>query len=221
MSEVDQVAAARAMLEMMIDDNREMKEYFRETIEKLEAIEKLPPGIKRVQFRQLQDSGGLRYKGADLRHFAEASGKRTLTPPKFLERTNRRLRNTNSLIDAFMSHEEFEGGAELREQIEILTNTVLDAKDPKAVVAFRDRVEELRKSDLFVNYSKVKQEFVSKNDDMRAEAELIATKEVLADGETAAEERGEELQELQEKMETGEISPEEAQEKMDAMEAEN
>ena len=221
MTEVDQVAAARAMLEMTISDNEELRSYFRETLEKLAVIEMLPPGIKRVQFRQLQQSGGLQFRGADIRHFTEKAGKQALTPPKFVQRTNRRLRNTNVLIDAFLGHQPFEGGEELRAKIEALTNEVLDANDPKAVLDFRNRVEELRQSELFSNYSNVKVDFVKNNDDMRAEAEIIATKETLADGEMMAEERGEELKDIEAKMASGELSPEEVQEKIEAIDAES
>jgi len=218
MAEVDQVAAARAMLEMMISDNQELQDYFRETVEKLAAIEALPPGIKAVQFRQLQQSGGLEFRGADIRLLAEKSAKKTLSPPQFIQRTNRRLRNTNALIDAFLKREDFDGGKELREKIETLTNEVLDENNSQSVIDFRNRVEELRTSEIFSTYSKIKMEFVKKDDELRAEAEIIATKEVLADAEMDAQERGEELNDLQEKMESGEISPEEVQEKMEAME---
>ena len=220
MAEIDQIAAAKASLEMMIQDNQQMMDYFKETLEKLDSIEKLPPGIKRVQFRQLEQSGALKFQGADIRIFTSKVGKRALTPPQFVQRTNRRLRNTNSLIEAFLKHESFDGGSELKKEIDQLTNEIFNEKDQKEVINFKNKVESLRDSDLFTKYIEIKDVFIKKDKDLKTEAEIIATKETLADGEMICQTREEDLQNIQGKMEKGEISAEEAQTQIDALDDE-
>lgn len=219
MAEIDQIAAAKASLEMLGQDNQDMLDYFKETLEKLDAIEKLPPGIKRVQFRQLEQSGALKYKDADIRYFMAKKGKKTLSAPQFVQRTNRRLRNTVSLIEAFLRSKDFEGGKELKGEINQLTNEIFNENDQKAVLEFRKKVEKLRETESFEKYIKAKQTFIKKDEDLKAEAEIIATKESIADGEMVCEDRESELQDIKDKMEKGEISPEEAQTMLEAIES--
>ena len=97
MAEVDQIAAVKAGLELMSQETDELLEHFKEVIEKLDAIENLPPGIKAVQFRQLEQSGAFEFKKVDVRHFSKHT-KKALTAPQFVQRTTRRLHNTSALI---------------------------------------------------------------------------------------------------------------------------
>jgi Asp-tRNA(Asn)/Glu-tRNA(Gln) amidotransferase C subunit len=219
MAEIDQIAAVKASLELMSQENEEMLKQFKEVIEKLEAIEQLPPGIKAVQFRQLEQSGAFKFRNVDIRHFSKSS-KGALTPPQFVERTNRRLNNTSALIEAFLKHEEFEGGAELRDAINGLTQEIFDQNDQKAVLDFKGKVETLRETPVFTSYLDAKTTFIKGNPELKAEADFLATKETVADGEMLAEAKGEELKDLQEAVDSGEVSPEEAQHKIDEMEAE-
>ena len=155
MAEIDQIAAVKASLELFVQDNIEMKEHFKDLMSKLTTIEQLPPGIKRVQFRQLEQSGALKFNGADIRTFTAKATSKPLTPSQFVKRTNRRLENTNSLIQAFMEKDEYTEGDKLKNEINELTKVVMDETDQKAVIDFKSKVETLRGSALFENYLKV------------------------------------------------------------------
>lgn len=217
MVDVDEIAAVKAGLEMLSQDNEEIVQQFKEVLEKLETIEALPPGIKAVQFRQLENSGAFDFRGLDIRRFSK-SHKGPLTAPQFVERTNRRLKNTGTLIEEFLKHKDFEGGADLREAIMELTQEELDQNDQNAVVEFRKKVEDLRETPLFENYLAVKSAFIKGNEELKAEADFLATKETVADGEMVAEARGGEIKNLQEEVEAGKISPLKAQQKIDEIE---
>ncbi|MCZ6472188.1 MAG: hypothetical protein O6934_02005 [SAR324 cluster bacterium] len=219
MENVDEIAAVRATLELLTADNDDLIEHFKELNEKLEVIEKMPPGIKAVQFRQLEQSGAFKFNNADIRHFAKST-QHALTPPQFVERTNRRLHNTGSLIDAFLKVEEFEGGKELKSSIDKLTKNTVDTSDQQAVVTFKNLVQTLRDTSLFKNYLEIKSSFLKKNSDLKDEADFMATKEAVADGEMAAEVRGEELKDIQQGVESGEVSAADAQIKLDEIESE-
>lgn len=219
MENVDEIAAVRATLEMLTEDNDSLIEHFKELNEKLDVIENMPPGIKAVQFRQLEQSGAFKFNNADIRHFAKST-KHALTPPRFVERTNRRLHNTGNLIDAFLKVEDFEGGKELKSSIDELTRNEVDTNDQQAVVTFKNLVQSLRDTDLFKNYIEIKSAFLKNNSELKDEADFMATKEAVADGEMAAEDRGGELQELQQGVESGEVSAADAQIKLDEIESE-
>ena len=213
MSDIDQIAAAKATLELVIQEFEETADNFRAVLEKLDAIENLPPGIKAVQFRQLEQSGAFKFRGADIRHFSKTA-KRALTPPQFVKRTQRRLSNTNSLIAAFMNHAEFEGGKDLSNSIAELLNQDVIESENKSVLGFRDQVEELRQSGLFQRYMDIRKNYLRNNEDLRNEADYLASKETVADGIMVAEGVGEELKEIQSEMEAGEISADEAMDRL-------
>lgn len=217
MSEIDQIAAARAALELVTNENEELLEHFKDVTEKLDALDKMPPGIKAVQFRQLEQAGAFKFNGADIRHFTHQS-KKPLTPSQFVRRTNRRMQNTSTLIDAFMERKGFDGGKELQKQLNLLAKEVVDESDQKAVVRFKQKVEGLRETEGFAHYQKVRDSFIKGDEELKAEADIMAAKENAADGEIMAESRGEELEEIKRKMEKGEISPEEAQKKVEEIE---
>ena len=214
MTAIDQLAAVKASLELAIEENDELLDHFSGVIEKLEVIEKLPPGIKSVQFKQLEQSGAFKFKGADIRYFAKHN-KESLTPPQFVERTRRRLHNTSALNDAFFQYAEFEGGSQLKTAIESLTVTIFDYNDQKAVVDFKDRVENLRESALFKKYIEIKNSYIKKNPDLKDEAEFLSAKVSVEDARMLAQNHGKELTEIQEDLENGEITSEEAQKNLD------
>lgn len=217
MTEIDQVAAARASLEMVTAENEQLLAHFQELSEKLDALEKLPPGIKAVQFRQLERGGAFKFNGADIRHFTQNS-KRPLKPSQFVQRTNRRLQNTHTLIQAFLKRDGFDEGTELQEEIDLLANEIIDENDGKAVVEFKKKVEALRETERFNRYMQVKEKFIRQDDEIKAEADILAAKETAADGEMLCEGRAEELADIKKKMDSGEISPEKAQQTVEEME---
>ena len=218
MGDIDQIAAVKATLELLTADNESLIEHFQELNEKLNLIEKMPPGIRGVQFRQLEQSGAFNFNNVDVRHFSHHTT-RALTPPQFVERTGRRLRNTETLIGSFLDHEEFEGGKELQESLHSLTSEIVDRNDPAAVVKFKQKVEALRDTPLFKNYLTVKNGFMKSNPELKDEAELMAAKEAVADGEMMAQDQYMEIKDLEKGVESGEVSPEEAQQKLDEIEA--
>ena len=220
MSDVDQIAAVKATLEMVTAENKELLEQFQAVREKLDTIENMPPGIRSVQFRQLEQSGAFNFRNVDIRHFASQT-KKPLTPPQFVERTSRRLHNTESLIGKFLDHQDFEGGQELKSSLESLNSEIVNRNDQAAVIRFKKKVEALRDTPLFKNYLAVRNEFLSSSTELKDEADLMAAKETVADGEMMAKDRQDEIKNLEEGMENGEVSPEEAQAKLDAMEAQD
>lgn len=220
MSDVDQIAAVKATLEMVTADNESLLEQFQSVREKLDTIENMPPGIRSVQFRQLEQSGAFNFRDVDIRHFA-AHTKKPLTPPQFVERTSRRLQNTESLIGKFLEHREFEGGKELKSSLKTLNSEIVNRNDQAAVIRFKKKVEALRDTPLFKNYLAVRNDFLKDNQELKDEADLMAAKETVADGEMMAKDRQEEIQELEKGVESGEVSPEEAQGKLDAIEAQD
>ena len=125
MSDVDQIAAVKATLELVTAENESLVEHFQDVREKLDTIENMPPGIRSVQFRQLEQSGAFNFQNVDIRHFA-AHTKKPLTPPQFVERTSRRLHNTESLIGKFLEHQDFEGGKELKSSLETLNSEIVN-----------------------------------------------------------------------------------------------
>ena len=220
MSDVDQIAAVKATLEMVTSENEGLLEQFQEVREKLDTIENMPPGIRSVQFRQLEQSGAFNFQNVDIRHFASHT-KKPLTPPQFVERTSRRLQNTESLIGKFLDVRDFEGGKELKSSLESLNSEIVNRNDQAAVIKFKKKVEALRDTPLFKNYLSVRNEFLKSNPELKDEADLMAAKETVADGEMMAKDRQEEIKGLEEGMEKGDVSPEEAQKKLDVMEAQD
>lgn len=217
MTDVDQIATVRATLELLTADNDALLEHFKELNGKLDLIEKMPPGIRRVQFRQLEQSGAFKYNNADIRHFANST-KHPLTPPQFVERTMRRLYNTGTLIDAFLEHKDFTGGKELQSSLRELTTAIVDINDDKAVIAFKNNVETLRDTPLFKSYINVKDQYLKGSPELKDEAEFLAAKETVADGEMMAESLGKKLKDVKESVESGAITPEDAQQKIENIE---
>lgn len=218
MGDVDQIAAVKATLELLTADNESLIEHFKDVSEKLNLIENMPPGIRGVQFRQLEQSGAFKFNDVDVRHFAHHTT-RALTPPQFVERTGRRLRNTETLIGSFLNHEEFEGGKELQESLNALTSEIVDRNDPAAVVKFKQKVDALRETPLFKNYLTVRNGFMKSSPELKDEADMMAAKEAVADGEMMAKDQYMEIKNLEKGVEKGEVSPEKAQQKLDEIEA--
>lgn len=218
MGDVDQIAAVKATLELLTADNESLIEHFQEVSEKLNLIENMPPGIRGVQFRQLEQSGAFKFNDVDVRHFAHHTT-RALTPPQFVERTGRRLRNTETLISSFLDHDEFEGGKELQESLNALTSEIVDRNDPAAVVKFKQKVDALRETPLFKNYLTVRNGFMKSSPELKDEADMMAAKEAVADGEMMAKDQYMEIKNLEKGVEKGEVSSEDAQKKLDEIEA--
>ncbi len=210
MDSVDQIAAAKASLELMTQENQELLEKFQGVIEKLAEIEKLEGKEKRSQFRALEQSGAFMLNGVDIRHFAHSQSG-PLSPPKFMRRTQRRLQNTITLLDKLIDKNPFEEGTELRQQIEAQAGEVIDVTDQQAVIEFKTKVEHLRESALFSRYQEAKTTFIRKDPDLKAEAEIIAAKETTEDGEELCRSRQEEIERIGQAMEKGEISTDAAQ----------
>ena len=219
MTDVDQIAAVRATLELLTADNDALLVHFKELNKMLGVIEKMPPSLRRTQFRQLEQSGAFKYNNADIRHFANST-KHLLTPPQFVQRTMRRLYNTGTLIDVFLEHQDFVGGKELQRLLQQLTTAIVDVSDDEAVIAFKYKVETLRETPLFKSYLDIKDRFLKGSPELKDEADFLAAKEAVTDGEMMAESLGKKLQEVKESVESGAITPEEAQQKIEDMEIE-
>jgi len=208
---VDVVAAAKANLELMLEEHAQLSKYFQGVLKKLTEIETLTPEVKRSRFRKLQEDGELKFNGVDIRHYAHATPSRPLSPPDFLQRTRRRLRNTNTLIEEFLKRNIFEEGAKLRDELDALTYNIVNANNAQEVVEFKDKVEILRDSPTFVQYMDIKRDYIKRDPEIRAEAEFISAKESTEENIENFEKRGEELKSISDKISSGQMSPDEAQ----------
>ena len=209
--DVDLVAATKANLELMLAENAQLTQYFDGVMKKLTEIETLDPTEKRQRFREIEKHGELKFNGVDIRHFAHSAPSRPLSPPEFLQRTRRRLRNTNTLIEEFLKRDIFMEGAQLRDELDALTYNIVNAGNQQEVVEFKDKVEKLRDSATFTHYMEIKREYIKRDPEIRTEAEFISTKESVEENIENFQKRGEDLKAIGEKMEAGEISADEAQ----------
>lgn len=209
--DVDLVATAKANLEMMLAENTQLSQYFDGVMKKLTEIETLEPTEKRKRFRELEQHGDLKFNGVDIRHFAHAAPPRPLSPPEFLQRTRRRLRNTNMLIEEFLKRDIFSDGVPLRDDLDALAYNIVDAGNQQEVVEFKEKVEKLRNSSMFSHYMDIKREYIKRDPEVRTEADFISTKESVEENIENFQKRGEDLKTINAKMEAGELSANEAQ----------
>lgn len=209
--DIDLVAATKANLELMIQENAQLCQYFDGVIKRLTELESLDPAEKRSQFRALEENGDLKFNGVDIRHFAHAAPTRPLSPPEFLVRTRRRLRNTNTLIEEFLKRDIFKEGAQLRDELDSLTYNIVNASSQQEVVEFKDKVEKLRDSPTFTHYMEIKREYIKRDPEIRTEAEFITAKESAEENGETFQKRGEDLKAIGAKMDAGELSADEAQ----------
>ncbi|MBI4083250.1 MAG: hypothetical protein HY423_11635 [Candidatus Lambdaproteobacteria bacterium] len=207
MADIDQVAAARAGLQLMLEGNQTLLEHFQGLLDRLLAIEALPPAERQAQFGELVASGGLMVNGVDVRRYAQTDSAKPLKPHQFLRRTHRRMVNTVLLITEFRKRNLFPAGQTLIAQIDDITGALVDESNPRAVLAFRAKVEAIRQSTLFQDYLGAKKAFVNVDPDLRNHAEVIATREAVEEGKDALEYRADELQQMGDRMEQGELAP--------------
>ncbi len=214
--EIDEFAAAKASLELTIADNNEIHEYFRDLLEKLSRLEDAEPDMRREKFRELVEMGAFRFNGLDMRHFTH-SQQRPLPPPVLLNRTRRRLKNTAMLLNEFEKRGMFEQAGKLLAQIDTLAAHIINGTDAGEVIAYKDKLETLRASPLFQQYMETKTASIHKDGDIKADADFLAAKESVQEGEEVVLQRSEELSELGEQLENGELAAEEAQNKLEEL----
>jgi hypothetical protein len=205
MARIDQLAATKASLELLILENRNLHEHFGELMDKLEALEGLPVDERNAKLKALEGEGAFQFNGIDIRRF-QHTGARTLPPQEFLTRTRRRLGNTLALLGELMQRKHFDADAELNAEMEKLSAEQVESGSAKAVREFRDRIEALRTSPAFLTYLDTRKSFLAADPSFRAKAEFINTKEALADGEQAARAHGEELESLKAELDSGKMS---------------
>jgi hypothetical protein len=210
--EIDVVAAARANLELMLVENTQLQRQFGKVLEKLGALESLAPVERRQKFREMEKLGDLKFNGVDIRLFAHHTNpNKPLPPPDFLQRTRRRLRNTNTLIEEFLKRELFTEGSDLKDEIDALTYNIVNAGNPPEVREFKQKVEMLRASTGFLHYLDAKKEFIKKDPDLKTDADIIATKESVEEGVENLKRREDDLKAISQQMTTGDLSADEAQ----------
>jgi hypothetical protein len=209
--QVDLVAAAKANLELMVAENAQLTQYFEGVMKKLTEIETLEPTEKRQRFRELENHGDLKFNGVDIRHYAHATPTRPLSPPQFLQRTRRRLRNTNTLIEEFLKRDIFKEGSQLRDDLDALTYNIVDAENQQEVLEFKGKVETLRNSPVFTQYMDIKRDYIKRDPEIRTEAEFISAKESTEENIENFQKRGDDLKAITAKMESGEMSANEVQ----------
>lgn len=210
--EIDVVAAAKANLELMLVENSQLQRQFGKVLEKLNGLDSLAPVERRQRFREMEKLGDLKFNGVDIRLFAHHTvPNKPLPPPDFLQRTRRRLRNTNTLIEEFLKRELFQEGADLKDEIDALTYNIVNANNPPEVREFKQKVEMLRASPGFLHYMDAKKEFLKKDPELKTDADIIATKESVEEGVENLKRREEDLKAISQQMASGSLSPDEAQ----------
>jgi len=214
MSDVDQVAAAKASLELMLLENRQLLEQFESLLENLQELESLPPEERHSRFHELENAGAFQFRGIDIRHFGHPT-KRPLSPQQFLRRTHRRLANTNTLIGEFLKRGPFEVGLKLRSEIDQVTSDIVDEEDAKEVLAFKQRVDEIRESEMFQEYLEAKKAFLQQDPALKTESDILAVTEHAQEAHEALEGREKALQELNDNLESGEVTAEEVAQQLD------
>jgi hypothetical protein len=211
-TDIDVVAAAKLNLELMLQENQQLKSKFSAVLEKLAQMETLDPKERRSKFRELEEKGELKFHGVDIRLFAHNSApSKPLPAAEFLQRTRRRLRNTNTLLEEFIKRDVVKNGADLKDEIDALTYNIVNANNPPEVVEFKQKVEALRESATFTHYQSVKREFIKKDPDLKTDVDFVTAKETVEEGVENLQRREEDLKTLSQKMETGSISVNEAQ----------
>lgn len=214
---IDQLAAVKASLELMVQENNEVHEYFTDLLEKLSELEALEPEQRRARFKDLSEMGAFRFNNLDIRFFTQAQPRKPLPPPLFLTRTRRRLKNTGTVVQEFGKKGVLADAEKLLEEIELLSSNIVNENDNKDVKGFKERVEQLRETEMFRSYMSTKKEFVQKDADFRSDTEFLAAKESVEEGEELLRQRGEELAELGELLDQGEMEVEKAQSILDDM----
>ncbi|MCH8888086.1 MAG: hypothetical protein IIC13_16000 [SAR324 cluster bacterium] len=216
-AEIDQLAAVKASLELMIIETEEIHEYFSDLVEKLDELEALEPDERRGKFQTLVEMGAFKFNGLDIRRFSRAQTSGPLSPPLFFSRTRRRLKNTTLMVEEFRKRELFSEADRLLDEIEMLSSTIVNENDHQEVMSFKENVEALRDSDDFQKYVKARNSFVHKDTDLKTDTELIAAKETVEEGEEMLQQRGEELTGLSEQLESGKSSVEDIGNVLDKM----
>jgi hypothetical protein len=209
-AEIDQVAAIKASLEMMVTENAEIHEYFKDLLEKVAELDAEQPEARRERFTDLVAMGAFRFNGLDIRHFTRSQHK-PLPPPLFLSRTKRRLKNTQTLVEEFARRGVFEEAEQLRAELDLLGSHIVNESDAKDVRSFKSKVDELRESSLFRSYLQTKSAFIRKDADLRADAEFLAARESVEEGEEIFRQRADDLEELNRGLESGAVALDEAQ----------
>lgn len=181
MAEIDQIAAAKASLEFLVQENQQMLDRFQELSQKLDEIGKMASPSRQNEFRQLEGTGAFLLNEIDIRHFSQTS-KQSLTPFHFVQSTRHRLHNTCFLIDKFMATSTFEEGPQLRDVLLGLTSDNFDSTNHQAVNDYKNMVEMVQNSDLFRKYLQAKKTFIQQNSDLKTEEDFMAARELVADG---------------------------------------
>ena len=195
MAEIDQIAAAKASLEFLVQENQQMLDRFQELNQKLVEIGKIPSPSRQDHFRKLEQSGAFLLNEIDLRHFSETS-KKSLTPSQFVQSTRLRLHNTCFLIDKFMARSTFKEGPQLRDVLMGLTGENFDPTDHQAVNNYKNMVEMVQNSDLFKKYLEIKNTFIQQNSDFKTEEDFLVAQELVADGIDLCRTRAAELKKI-------------------------
>ena len=213
---IDQVATVKASLELMIAENGEVHEYFKDLLEKVSELDEETPEARRSRFKELVSMGAFRFNGLDIRHFTQ-SQHRPLPPPLFLSRTKRRLQNTRLLVDEFAKRGIFEDAESLRTELDQLSSHIVNEADAHEVRDFKAKVDTLRESSLFTAYMDTKSQFIRKDAELRADAEYLAAKESVEEGEEIFRQRAEDLDALSREIEEGSLALDEAQARLEEM----
>ncbi|MDH5751748.1 MAG: hypothetical protein OEZ59_04955 [Deltaproteobacteria bacterium] len=218
--DIDKLSAIKASLEMMVAENEEIHNHFKDLLDKFSEMENLGDDQRREQFQEMKKSGDLNFQGVDIRHFVKTP-QGPLSPPIFFSRTRRRLKNTVTLIQAFQSKGLLPEGEELREDMEALIFAVVNEHDYNAVKIFREQVEELRASPRFSGYTEAKKQFLAKDAGLRADAEFVAARESVENGEEMLRERDSSLAALSEQLDSPDFNLDDAQSQLDALSLDN
>jgi hypothetical protein len=213
---IDQVAAVKASLELMIAENAEIHEYFKDLLEKVAGLEEETPETRRLKFQELVGMGAFRFNGVDIRHFTRGP-QSALPPPLFLSRTRRRLKNTLSLLAEFARRKLFGQADDLHAALELLSAHIVNETNASEVRQFKGEVDALRESPLFRAYLLTKARFIRQDSELRAEADYLAARESVEEGEETFRHRAEVLDAMTHDMESGTLALEEAQARLDAL----
>jgi hypothetical protein len=213
---IDQVAAVKASLELTIAENAEVHEYFKDLLDKVAELDEETPEARRRKFKDLVAMGAFRFNGLDIRHFTQ-SQHAPLPPPLFLVRTKRRLKNTQTLVEEFARRGIFEDAEPLRTELELLSSHIVNEADLASVREFKARADALRESSLFRSYLDTKMRFIRKDAELRTDAEYLAARESVEEGEETFRQRGEDLEALTRDIASGALALDEAQARLDTM----
>ena len=214
---IDQLAAVKASLELMISETEEIHEYFADLVERLDELDALEPDERRSKFQNLVEMGAFKFNGLDIRRFSRTQASGPLAPPLFFSRTLRRLKNTTLMVEEFRKRELFSEADKLLDEIEMLSSTIVNENDHQEVMSFKESVEALRDSDYFQKYVKARNTFVHKDTELKTDTEFIAAKETVEEGEEILKQRNDELTGLSEQLESGKSTTEEISNVLDKM----